>query len=456
MKCLIRYICGIILLICNSILIGQQDIILDNEYKNKLLNSISDLIETKYVIPDIAKTSTDEFRKKVSGGYYDSIIDANIFTKQVTSDLVGIVGDKHIYFRIVEPEIKDKQNSSLHHPIRYHKLGAKENYGFKKLEILDGNIGLLELSRFYKYSDIKDMATNAIRFLSNTDAIIIDIRENGGGSGDYLSSYFLEYPTQLSSNYSREEDYLTEYWTIEDIGMEPMTEIPIFILTSDRTFSAAECFAYDMKVRGRAIIVGDSTKGGAHSVDLYNLFEQFEIYIPTMRAINPVTGSNWEGVGVIPDLTVNAESALDSAIVLATEAAQEFAKDKEENLKFAIQEMQSYLDKVESLIIRKKSKEANEALDSLLQIAEQNNIINEFFFHVWSYHYSSIDNEQMLYTILTKFLEYFPNSIMPYEKFIYAYNKFGKKDQALKFIHKTLEIDPYNQYALQMIARLKE
>ena len=92
------------------------------------------------------------------------------------------------------------------------------------------------------------------------------------------------------------------------------------------SFSAAECFAYDMKVRGRAIIVGDSTKGGAHSVDLYNLFEQFEIYIPTMRAINPVTGSNWEGVGVIPDLTVNAESALDSAIVLATGSSTRICK----------------------------------------------------------------------------------------------------------------------------------
>ena len=234
-----------------------------------------------------------------------------------------------------------------------------------------------------------------------------------------------------------------------------MTDIPIFILTSDKTFSAAESFAYDMKVRNRAILIGDSTKGGAHSVDLYNLYEQFEIYIPTMRAINPVTGENWEGIGVIPDVTIDASIALDTAIVIAKKSAEKYAKVKEEKLKNVIAEMQSYLENAELYVSEDKINLEYNSLDSLLHIAQENNIINTFFFHVWSYHYSSINDEKMLYVILNKFLEYYPESIMPYEKFIYAYNKFGKRELTLDYINQTLLIDPENQYAIQMKDRLK-
>ena len=443
--------------ILNPFVIGQQEFILDKAYKDKLLYSISDLIETKYVIPEVAQKSADDFRNKISSGYYDAINDARIFTEKVTNDLINITNDKHIHFRLIESsDLSEEPESSLHHPIRYHRLGLKENNGFSKLECLEGNIGLFELTRFYNYSDVKDMVLNAMHFLSNADAIIIDIRENGGGSGDYLSSYFLEHPTQLNSSYSRIDNYLTESWTLDDIGMEQMTDIPLYILTSDKTFSAAESFAYDMKANKRAIIIGDSTKGGAHSVDLYNLYDQFEIYIPTARAINPITRDNWEGIGVVPDVNFDAAVALDTAIVLAKRLATEYAKIKEEKLKSVVQEMQFYLDQTEVLISEKKIKEANKSLDSLLQIAKEFHIVNEFFFHVWAYHYSSIGEEQMLYAILDKYMEYYPNSIIPYEKYIYAYNKFGEKERALKYVYKTLDKDPDNQYALIMIERLQD
>ncbi len=131
----------------------------------------------------------------------------------------------------------EKTESSLHHPIRYHRLGIKENNGFSKLEWIEGNIGYLDIRRFYLISDIREMVNAAMKILSNADVIIIDLRENGGGSGDYLSSYFLEHPTQLNSWYSREDDFLTEVWTSQEIGVERLTEVPLFLLTSKRTFS---------------------------------------------------------------------------------------------------------------------------------------------------------------------------------------------------------------------------
>lgn len=106
-----------------------------------------------------------------------------------------------------------------------------------------------------------------------------------------------------------ESDFLKEFWTTEEIVGEQRTDVPIFLLTSEITFSAAEMFAYDLQVRNRATLVGDSTGGGAHSVGLYQIDDLFEIYVPTERAINPVTSGNWEGAGVIPDVVVPSETA---------------------------------------------------------------------------------------------------------------------------------------------------
>ena len=197
--------------------------------------------------------------------------------------------------------------------------------------------------------------------------------------------------------------------------MERLTDVPLFLLTSNRTFSASESFAYDMKVRKRAIIIGDSTKGGAHSVDLYKIDDQFEIYISTARAINPITETNWEGTGVVPDIIVPSESALDTAIVLAKIAGEEFAKAKEAKLKLAVEKMQIHMVRAETLFQENKIDDAEKALDSVFQIANKHNLINEFFIDVLAYNFSSEKDEQILYAILKKKIEFFPNSPTAYE-----------------------------------------
>ncbi|UCF04057.1 MAG: S41 family peptidase, partial [bacterium] len=237
--------------ICTSLVIAQPDMNMsDKAYKSEVLQKVASLLETKYVVPELAKQYAEEFKKKYERGSYESYTSPKEFAEQITADLIRITKDKHIKFRLIESsDIGEKPESSLHHPLRYYRLGIKENKGFSKLEWIEGNIGYLDIRRFYYISDIKDMVIAAMRFLSNANAIIIDLRENGGGSGDYLSSYFLKYPTQLNGWYSREDDFLTEFWTSKEIGVERLTEVPLFLLKSKRTFSAAESFAYDMKVR---------------------------------------------------------------------------------------------------------------------------------------------------------------------------------------------------------------
>jgi tetratricopeptide (TPR) repeat protein len=424
--------------------------------KEDVLEKTADLIEEKYVLSEKAEDYANRFREKYENKYYDSYTNASEFAQQVTRDLVRITGDKHISFRVKEAsDMGEKSNSPLHHPLRYHLLGIKENQGFSKLEWMEGNIGYLDLRRFYLYSDVKEKINATIKFLSKADAIIIDIRHNGGGSGDYLSSYFLPYPTQLNGWYSREEDYVTEYWTMGNTGIEPLTDVPLFILTSDQTFSAAESFAYDMQVRERAVLVGDSTKGGAHSVDLYQINEQFEIYISTVRAINPLTGENWEGKGVIPDILVSSESALDTAMALAKKAGEEFARTKDDTFRATVKKMETCLEQSEKLFQENEDEKAVILLDSVFVIAEKLDLINEFFIIVLAYNYYSQDNQKILFAILNKRIALFPTSPDAYESLAYAYYRYGEKDQAIGNYKKALKLDPGNRNVENMIKRIQ-
>ncbi|HEX9974383.1 MAG TPA: S41 family peptidase [bacterium] len=447
----------IMVFLTNPLYPQQHKSVSDKGYKEEVINAICQLFQSKYVISDVAEKYSAEFRKKYTAGWYDSCTDAKAFAKTVTADLIGITHDKHINFRIIESSaVGEKAESALHHPVRYHLLQAKENTGFYKLEWIENSIGYVDIRRFYSFDLAKDMIIAALKFLANSNAIIIDVRENGGGSGDFLSSYFLPYPTQLTGWYSREDDWLTEFGTIKDIGTEPLTDTPLFILTSDRTFSAAESFAYDMKVRNRATIIGDSTRGGAHSVDLYKIDDQFEIYISTERAINPLTGENWEGVGVIPDILVPSEVALDTAIVLARKAGEEYAGVKEARLKQVVAEMQIHLDKAELLYLENKTADADAALDSLFQIGATVGLINEFFIDVLAYNYLSDKDDQILYAILKKKIALFPKSVSAYETLASVYYSKGKKDLARQYFMKVLELDPDNRNAAKMIKRLRE
>jgi tetratricopeptide (TPR) repeat protein len=441
----------------SSAVAQQSNRLGDKVYKNLVLQEIDSLLQAKYVLPDKAAEYATRFREKYETGCYDSYTDQGEFAKQVTADLRQITGDEHVTFRVIESsDVGETPRSSLHHPVRYHVLGIKENRGFSKLEWMEGNIGYLDIRRFYNFSDVRRLVVGAMDFLSNADAIIIDLRENGGGSGDYLSSYFLEYPTQLNSWYSREDDFLKEFWTTGDIGAERLTEVPLFLLTSERTFSASESFAYDMKVRKRATVIGEPTRGGAHSVDLYEVGDQFEIYIPTARAINPITKSNWEGTGVVPDVAVPSESALDTATVLARKAGADYAETKDARLKSAVEEMERYMDRAEALFLEGKHDEGEADLDSVFHIASEHGLVNEFFMDVLAYHYTSRVDTEILYAILKKRIELFPQSPASYESLAYAYYKNGERELAVANFERVLELDPDNRNALKMIRQIRK
>ena len=206
---------------------------------------------------------------------------------------------------------------------------------------MQGNIGYIDLRGFMDPQAGAETVAAAMGFLANTDVLIFDLRQNGGGDPNMIaliSSYlFGDKPVHLNDMYFREGNRTEEFWTKPDTVKRHFGDKEIYVLTSNRTFSGAEEFANNMKVLKRATLIGETTGGGANPGGVVRLNEHFGAFIPVGRAVNPITKTNWEGVGVEPDIKAPKEQALKIAYVMALNKQLERAKD--EDLKGAIKEL---------------------------------------------------------------------------------------------------------------------
>ncbi len=200
-----------------------------------------------------------------------------------------------------------------------------DNCAFEKVEVLPGNIGYLKFNGFMDPGVCAPTVVAAMGFLAHTGALIFDLRGNGGGDPamvTFVASYLFDKPTHLNDLYNRKEDSTRQFWTLPYVPGERLPKQPVFVLTSKRTFSGAEEFAYDLKNQKRATIVGETTGGGAHPVGGHVVADYFMLGVPFAKAVNPISKTNWEGTGVEPDVKVSAADALATAEKLATEKIQ--------------------------------------------------------------------------------------------------------------------------------------
>jgi len=278
-----------------------------------------------YVYPETAKKMEEALRAHQKKGDYDSIDDADTFATRLTKDLQDVSHDKHLHV-VFFPRIPrgDPRNDPEAEARRRMQM-ERNNCFFDKAEHLPGNIGYLKFNAFPSPDICGPKATAAMNFLANSDAIIIDLRQNGGGDPKmvaYITTYLFDKPTHLNDMYNRKEDSIQEYWTLKDVPGKRVAGKPIFVLTSKKTFSGAEEFTYNLKNLKPATIIGETTGGGAHPVGPHRIDDHFMIGVPFARPINPVTKTNWEGTGVEPDVKVPAEQALDVAKKMAMEEIQ--------------------------------------------------------------------------------------------------------------------------------------
>lgn len=295
---------------------------LGNSEKTRVIDAISQKLKTLYVYPEVAEKMSKQLHTNAEKGQYAQIKDPNAFAERLTTDLLAVSHDKHLSVnydpRPVEP-----------HPVMAfdQELARSRNFGFKELKILDGNIGYLNLSYFEDPAKAGGMAATAMNFLSNADAIIIDLRNNGGGSTDMvqlLASYFFEgEPKPLTDIYWRPTNSLVQYRTLPYVPGKRMPAVDVYLLTSQRTFSAAEDFSYSLQNLKRVTIIGETTGGGAHPIDQAVVSDHFIVTIPEGRSISTITKTDWEGTGVTPDIAVAAKDALLTAQVKALSKAPE-------------------------------------------------------------------------------------------------------------------------------------
>ena len=316
---------------------NENSVSLDQQGKKEIIDRVSASLIKSYVYGDTARLMKARLESRFSDGGYNNISNAPDFADTLTADLRGIYFDHHLSVHYA-PDlfahlIHSKQGSAEQANKEFQ--GAKHaNFGFRKMEIYKGNIGYVALDQFYPVNKSSAKTVSSVfRFLSNTNAVIIDLRNNIGGEPEMVKricSYLFESKTHINDLYERRTKKTIFYVTEPLAESELFKDKPFYILTSSGTFSAGEEFAYDLQVLKRAVIVGETTGGGAHPVSPIAISKGFVAFVPYARAINPITKTNWEGIGIIPDIKISSANALDEALLKIYEHLAMTSQDKNE------------------------------------------------------------------------------------------------------------------------------
>lgn len=303
--------------------------------KKTVVEGLAAKLAKNYVFPEVAQKTGDAIKAKLAKGGYDGAGTRKAFMELLSEDLRTFGNDRH--FRVgFDPEFKEDEDDDKPPTAREREEGraisARRGYGIAKAEILPGNVGLLDLRGFGPTEFVGQALSSAMTLLSGTDAFILDLRQNGGGSPEtvaYLCSYFFDEgdSRHLNDIYNRPKDATRQYWTSNVPGVRYGGAKPVWVLTSSRTFSGGEECAYDFQTQKRATLVGEVTGGGANPGGGVTLGEGFIAFVPTGKAVNPITKTNWEHVGVKPDVAAPAADAQRQAHVAALKQLAEKETD---------------------------------------------------------------------------------------------------------------------------------
>jgi len=301
-----------------------KQVVIDTSAQAEIVQDLCEKLKATYVFPDIAEKICDGLQKHLEEGDYSDITEGRFFAYALTVHMQEVCQDEHLWVKWHPDPLPDQEGSLSQNQewMDEQRLEAElDNYGMYKVERLPGNVGYIEIRQFHKAEWGGSAAVAAMNFLENTGALIIDLRNCLGGYPGMvvlISSYlFGEETVHLNSIYWHDEDKTQQYWTMPYIPGKRFYDKPVYVLISKVTFSGGEEFAYNLKSRQRATLVGEKTGGGAHPGASYRLQSHFEVFIPVGRAINPITNENWEGSGVLPDVDVSQEQALKVAFRLA-------------------------------------------------------------------------------------------------------------------------------------------
>jgi hypothetical protein len=302
------------------------DFKVDSAGRSRVIEAAIAKLSEYYVFPDVAAKMAATVRSRNASGAYDRVTNGPMFAQLLTEEFQGVSKDKHLRVNFSAPRIPDRPANFVPDSAdraRFRQDMERVNCGFEKTEVMANNVGYLKFNFFGDAEVCGPIATREMTKLADVDALIIDLRENGGGSPDmvaHVSSYLFSKRVHLNDLWTRRTNETNEFWTRPELpGKKVRDNVPVYVLTASRTFSGAEEFTYNLKNLKRATIVGETTGGGAHPVSGHKINEHFMIGVPFARAINPYSKTNWEGTGVAPDVKVPAAEAMTTALRLISE-----------------------------------------------------------------------------------------------------------------------------------------
>lgn len=317
---------------------GPEDKPVDAKTQAEIIDSISQALNEVYVFPDVAKKMEKYLRKQYKDKKYADLTSMQDFTRKLTEDLREISKDKHLGVSFMSDEMIAQRvaNDTLTDEAKQRELeeAQRDNFGFKEVKILEGNVGYIDFRHFAAAEKAGMTAIAAMNFMAYTDAVIFDLRQNGGGNPSMIqliTSYLFDESTHLNDFYIRKTDSHDQFWTPAYVQGPRLSHADVYVLTSARTFSGAEEFAYNIKNLKRGTLVGETTGGGAHPVD-GRIFSNLNCYmrLPFGRAVNPISHTNWEGTGVTPDIEVPQDQALEVAHLEALKKLKDKITDEDQ------------------------------------------------------------------------------------------------------------------------------
>ncbi|MFE9740512.1 S41 family peptidase [Streptomyces sp. NPDC006477] len=284
-----------------------------------VIDETARLLTEHYVFPEIGEQLAGLLQRRLTEGAYD-VEDAEELARLVTTDLQSVNGDRHLRLKHHADPVSPEQGAATRDAMRRDfdtSLG-----GAPRVQLLDGGVAVVELApMLFPLEWAAEPLSAALTLVSRAQALILDVRANRGGDPDtvaFVCSHLLDKRTHLNTMYWRGGERREQSWSQPQVpGVRFGGSKPLYVLSSGSTFSAAEELAYDLQQLGRAVIVGERTRGGAHPCKGWTVHPHLEATIPFGRAVNPVSRTNWEGTGVQPDIPCAAADSLEHAHALA-------------------------------------------------------------------------------------------------------------------------------------------